>query len=136
VVTVAFALSGVDVGGGADVVGDFDVPPVGPPAEVDGGAAGLGADVDGAVTLGGGAATAALRTGGPGSNRQTAMNPAIDRATTKIVLFTADPSLGLRPKPRGGKPPSPGLALGREAEAFGVDLGFGHAQLPEAAQHG
>jgi hypothetical protein len=87
VVTVAFALSGVDEGGGADVVGEFDVPPVGPPAEVDGAVVvGLGADVDGATTAGG-AWAAAFCTGGPGSNRQTAMNPAIDSATTKMVLF-------------------------------------------------
>jgi len=87
VVTVVFALSGVDdVGGGADVVGVSDVPPVGPPADVDGG----GADVDGAMAAGG-AWAAAFCTGGPGSNRQTAMKPAIDSATTKMVLFKTSP---------------------------------------------
>jgi hypothetical protein len=90
VVTVLFALSGVDDVGGADVVGEFDVPPVGPPAEVDGGGAEVDG-VDGAVTDGGAWATAVFCTGGPGSNRQTAMKPAIDSATTKMVLFTASP---------------------------------------------
>jgi hypothetical protein len=85
-----FALSGVDDVGGADVVGAFDVPPVGPPAEVDGGEDEV-VGVDGAVTDGGAWATAVFCTGGPGSNRQTAMKPAIDSATTKMVLFTASP---------------------------------------------
>ncbi len=58
-------------------------------ADVDG-AAGP-ADVDGAVTLGGGCATTAVFCTGPGSNRQTAMNPAIDSATTKMVFFTRSP---------------------------------------------
>jgi hypothetical protein len=90
VVTVLFALSGVDVGGGADVVGEFDVPPVGPPADVDGDEADVDG-VDGAVTAGGAWATAVFCTGGPGSNRQTAMKPAIDSATTKMVLFKTSP---------------------------------------------
>jgi hypothetical protein len=53
--------------------------------------AGGAADVDGATTLGGGAWATAVLCTGPGSNRQTAMNPATESATTKMVLFTTSP---------------------------------------------
>src|SRR6266496_627288 len=51
------------------------------PDEVD------GSGVDGAVLVVCGWATAVLPKGA-GSNRQTAMNPAMDSATTKMVFFT------------------------------------------------
>ncbi|GHG25110.1 hypothetical protein GCM10017567_50430 [Amycolatopsis bullii] len=51
-----------------------------------------GAEVTGAVAAGGGAwATVEVFCTGPGSNRQTAMNPAMDSATTKMVFFTTIP---------------------------------------------
>ncbi|EOD63192.1 hypothetical protein H480_38385 [Amycolatopsis vancoresmycina DSM 44592] len=80
VVTVSFVVSLVDGTSEVDGVADAGG------ADEDGAGA---ADVDGAVTLGGGAcATAAVFCTGPGSNRQTAMNPATDSATTKMVFFT------------------------------------------------
>jgi hypothetical protein len=83
VVTVASELDAVDRVDDSGACGAPDVADVDGAAEV--------ADVDGAVMLGGGCAMAAVFCTGPGSNRQTAMNPAIDSATTKMVFFTTSP---------------------------------------------
>ncbi|HKN55922.1 MAG TPA: hypothetical protein VJX66_25730, partial [Amycolatopsis sp.] len=77
-----FELSELDGVGVADV-DDPGVPPS--PGDVDG--AVVGAVVAGAwvETWAGGWAIAVLLPAGVGSNRQTAMNPAMDSATMKIV---------------------------------------------------
>ncbi|MFB9688611.1 hypothetical protein ACFFTO_30930 [Amycolatopsis plumensis] len=86
-VTGSFVVSLVagtsEVDGAGEVADDGDV------SEVDGGAEVAGVDVTGAG--GGACATAEVLCAGPGSNRQTEMNPAIDSATTKMVFFTTIP---------------------------------------------